>query len=101
MAPRTRTPDSHPARHPPGLRCPTPVAVAVLLWVLTAPGARGAPLYLSPQLEAAAGATSNRFLDSQSEASPYLRLTPALEAVWFGPVGWEAGATFAHSTTRF
>ncbi|MDF1554911.1 MAG: hypothetical protein P1P84_17720, partial [Deferrisomatales bacterium] len=96
-----RTPDSQPARHPPGPRCPTPVAVAALLWALTAPGARGAPLYLSPQVEAAAGATSNRFLDSQAEASPYLRLTPALVAVWFGPVGWEAGATLAHSTTRF
>ena len=100
MAFRAGIPDRHTVWRPPGHQSRA-TAVTVLLCVLAASLARGAPLYLSPRLDASAGATSNRFLDSQAEASPFLRLAPSLEVLWFGPVGWEAGAGIAHLTTRF
>lgn len=60
-----------------------------------------AQVFLSPGLEAAAGYTSNRFLEPDERGSPYLRLAPSLELTAFRPGGSEVSLGLHYHRTDY
>lgn len=76
------------------------VCLLLTCWAALAPEA-GAQVFLSPGLDAAAGYTSNRFLEPQEQGSAYLRLAPSLSLTALPPGGSECSLSLGYRRTDF
>ncbi len=76
------------------------VSLLLLLQPATPDGAR-AEVFLSPGVEAVSGWDSNRFREPGEEGSPFVRLTPSLEAMLFLPGDGEVFLSLGHARTEY
>jgi hypothetical protein len=72
------------------------ITVAAFLILAVSIGPVQAQVYLSPNIETAAGNTSNRFLSSGEEGSAYISLWPAAELTWFVSDDAELNFSLSH-----